>query len=62
MSNENLVTVQSLNNTSHIVDSNRLEAEPIQQTENMEEDFEPSKRDPNSATFIIQPDWNEVLR
>ena len=62
MSTEDLIRVPVISNSSRNVDSNRAASESILHNDIMEVDVEVSEEDSNSASFIIQPDWHEVLR
>ena len=62
MSTEELIAVPVFSNSSNHADLNRMASEPIPHTVSMEVDIEMSAEDSNSASFIIQPDWHEVLR
>ncbi len=62
MSCEDWITVPVLSNSSNCVDSNRISSDPTQHTVSIEVDVEMSDENSNSASFIIQPDWHEVLR
>ena len=62
MSTEELITVPVLSNSSNHIDSNRISSDPTPHTVSMEVDVEMSEENSNSASFIIQPDWHEVLR